>query len=150
MYSFTERFDWSELVNNIAGGINTFVSEFDWKANGRKLEAFLDNLCGSLVDMAEKTDWEAFGKGVGDMLTQVDWMGHLKQVIKAVVKSLGGLFDGMEASGTAGKIAAFLGKAFIAVKIADITGISDLVKLLLKAIGKKLIGPKQSENCPVI
>ncbi|WP_342979453.1 MULTISPECIES: hypothetical protein [unclassified Ruminococcus] len=140
LYSFTERFDWSELVNNIAGGINTFVSEFDWKANGRKLEAFLDNLCGSLVDMAEKTDWEAFGKGVGDMLTQVDWLGHLKQVIKAVVKSLGGLFDGMEASGTAGKIAAFLGKAFIAVKIADITGISDLIKLLLKAIGKKLIG----------
>lgn len=140
LYSFTERFDWSELVNNIAGGINTFVSEFDWKANGRKLEAFLDNLCGSLVDMAEKTDWEAFGKGVGDMLTQVDWLGHLKQVIKAVVKSLGGLFDGLEASGTAGKIAAFLGKAFIAVKIADITGISDLVKLLLKAIGKKLIG----------
>lgn len=140
LYSFTERFDWSELVNNIARGINTFVSEFDWKANGRKLEAFLDNLCGSLVDMAEKTDWETFGKGVGDMLTQVDWVGHLKQVIKAVVKSLGGLFDGMEASGTAGKIAAFLGKAFIAVKIADITGISDLVKLLLKALGKKLIG----------
>ena len=140
LYSFTGRFDWSELVNNIAGGINTFVSEFDWKANGRKLEAFLDNLCGSLVDMTEKTDWEAFGKGVGDMLTQVDWLGHLKQVIKAVVKSLGGLFDGMEASGTAGKIAAFLGKAFIAVKIADITGISDLVKLLLKVIGKKLIG----------
>lgn len=139
LYSFTERFDWSELVNNIAGGINTFVSEFDWKANGRKLEAFLDNLCGSLVDMAEKTDWEAFGKGVGDMLTQVDWLGHLKQVIKAVVKSLGGLFDGMEASGTAGKIAAFLGKAFIAVKIADITGIGSLVKFLVTTIGKKLI-----------
>lgn len=139
LYSFTERFDWSELVNNIAGGINTFVSEFDWKANGRKLEAFLDNLCGSLVDMAEKTDWEAFGKGVGDMLTQVDWLGHLKQVLKAVVKSLGGLFDGMEASGTAGKIAAFLGKAFIAVKIADITGIGSLVKFLVTTIGKKLI-----------
>ena len=59
------------------------------KRIGRKLEAFLDNLCGSLVDMAEKTDWEAFGKGVGDMLTQVDWLGHLKQVIKAVVESLG-------------------------------------------------------------
>ena len=139
LYSFTERFDWSGLVNNIAGGINTFVSEFDWKANGRKLEAFLDNLCGSLVDMAEKTDWEVFGKGVGDMLTQIDWVGHLKQVIKAVVKSIGGLFDGMEASGTAGKIAAFLGKAFIAVKIADITGIGSLVKFLVTTIGKKLI-----------
>ena len=46
----------------------------------------------------------------------------------------------MEESGTAGKIAAFLGKAFIAVKIADITGIGSLVKLLIGAIGKKIIG----------
>lgn len=145
LYSFTERFDWSELVNNIAGGINTFVSEFDWKANGRKLEAFLDNLCGSLVDMAEKTDWEAFGKGVGDMLTQIDWVGHLKQVIKAVVKSLGGLFDGMEASGTAGKIAAFLGKAFIAVKIADITGIGTLVGKLIGHIGDKIMAKESAD-----
>ena len=139
LYSFTERFDWSGLVNNIAGGINTFVSEFDWKANGRKLEAFLDNLCGSLVDMAEKTDWEVFGKGVGDMLTQIDWVGHLKQVIKAVVKSIGGLFDGMEASGTAGKIAAFLGKAFLAIKIGQITGLSSFVASLVAWIGKKLL-----------
>ena len=45
----------------------------------------------------------------------------------------------MEASGTAGKIVAFLGKAFIAVKIADITGIGSLVKFLVTTIGKKLI-----------
>lgn len=54
LYSFTRRFDWTGLVNNIAGGINTFISEFDWKNNGRKLEAFLNSLCSSLVDMAEK------------------------------------------------------------------------------------------------
>lgn len=139
LYSFTERFDWSELVNNIAGGINTFVSEFDWKANGRKLEAFLDNLCGSLVDMVEKTDWEALGQGIGEMLGQINWVKHLKQVITVITRTLGGLFDGLETSGTAGKIAAFLGKAFIAVKIADITGIGSLVKFLVTTIGKKLI-----------
>lgn len=44
LYSFTRRFDWTGLVNNIAGGINTFISEFDWKNNGRKLEAFLNSL----------------------------------------------------------------------------------------------------------
>lgn len=45
------------------------------------------------------------------------------------------MFDVLEASGTAGKIAAFLGKAFIAVKIADITGIGSLVKFLVIVIG---------------
>lgn len=63
----------------------------------------------------------------------------LKQVITAITRTLGGLFDVLEASGTAGKIAAFLGKAFIAVKIADITGIGSLVKFLVTTIGKKLI-----------
>ncbi len=139
LYSFTRRFDWTGLVNNIAGGINTFISEFDWKNNGRKLENFLDNLCGSLVNMAEKTDWEAFGQGIGEMLGQINWVKHLKQVITAITRTLGGLFDGLEASGTAGKIAAFLGKAFIAVKIADITGIGSLAKFLVTTIGKKLI-----------
>lgn len=123
MYSFTRRFDWTGLVNNIAGGINTFISEFDWKNNGRKLEAFLNSLCSSLVNMAEKTDWEAFGQGIGEMLGQINWVKHLKQVITAITRTLGGLFDGLETSGTAGKIAAFLGKAFIAVKIADITAL---------------------------
>lgn len=65
--------------------------------------------------------------------------GYLKQVITAITRTLGGLFDVLEASGTAGKIAAFLGKAFIAVKIADITGIGSLVKFLVTTIGKKLI-----------
>lgn len=64
---------------------------------------------------------------------------NLKQVITAITRTLGGLFDVLEASGTAGKIAAFLGKAFIAVKIADITGIGSLVKFLVTTIGKKLI-----------
>ena len=139
LYSFTRRFDWTGLVNNIAGGINTFISEFDWKNNGRKLEVFLNSLCSSLVDMAEKTDWEALGQGIGEMLGQINWVKHLKQVITAITRTLGGLFDVLEASGTAGKIAAFLGKAFIAVKIADITGIGSLVKFLVTTIGKKLI-----------
>ena len=137
--SLVDHIDWTGLVNNIAGGINTFISEFDWKNNGRKLEAFLNSLCSSLVDMAEKIDWEAFGQGIGEMLGQINWVKHLKQVITAITRTLGGLFDGLEASGTAGKIAAFLGKAFIAVKIADITGIGSLVKFLVTTIGKKLI-----------
>ncbi len=63
-------------------------------------------------------------------------MSRIGDIIKEV---LGGVFDGLEESGTAGKIAAFLGRAFVLVKIADITGLSSLVKLVVGAIGKKLI-----------
>lgn len=140
LYNFAVNFNWKQMVDNIAGGINTFVSKFDWKGNGRKLEIFLNNLCTSLVGLAQKTNWEEVGKGIGTFLSQIDWSKHLWQVIEAIKTTIGGLFDGLEEGGTAGKIAAFLGKAFIAVKIADITGIGSLVKLLIGAIGKKIIG----------
>ena len=140
LYNFAVNFNWKQMVDNIAGGINTFVSKFDWKGNGQKLEIFLNNLCTSLVGLAQKTNWEEVGKGIGTFLSQIDWGKHLWQVIEAIKTTIGGLFDGLEEGGTAGKIAAFLGKAFIAVKIADITGIGSLVKLLIGAIGRKIIG----------
>lgn len=145
LYNFVTTFDWTQLVNNIAGGINAFVSTFDWKGNGEKLEVFLSNLCDAIVDFVETTDWEAVGSGIGTFLSQSDWLGHLKQVTAAIVKALKELFDGLETSGTAGKIASFLGKAFLAVKIANITGISTLVSLLIGHIGTKIAESKNAE-----
>lgn len=146
LYDFTIHFDWKQLVGNIAGGINTFIETFDWKGNGQKLEVFLTNLCNALTDFVETTDWEVVGEGIGDFLSQIDWWGHLKQVADAIKDTLDDLFEGLEESGTAGKIAAFLGKAFLAVKISDITGISSLVKLLVGFIGKKLIGSEATAS----
>ena len=146
LYNFAVNFSWKQMVDNIAGGINTFVSKFDWKGNGQKLEIFLNNLCASLVELAQKTNWEEVGKGIGTFLSQIDWGKHLWQVIEAIKTTIGGLFDGLEEGGTAGKIAVFLGKAFLAVKISDITGISNLVKLLVGFIGKKLIGSEATAS----
>ena len=146
LYNFATNFNWKQMVDNIAGGINTFVAKFDWKGNGQKLEVFLTNLCNALTDFVKTTDWEAVGKGIGDFLAQIDWWGHLKQVVDAIKDTLGDLFDGLEESGTAGKIVAFLGKAFLAVKIAQITGISSLVKALVGFIGKKLIGSEATAS----
>lgn len=145
LYNFATTFDWTQMVDNIAGGINEFISTFDWKGNGEKLEVFLDNLCDAIVDFVETTDWEDIGKGIGTFLSQIDWLGHLKQVTTAIVKALKDLFDGLETSGTAGKIASFLGKAFLAVKIANITGISTLVSLLIGHIGTKIAESKNAE-----
>lgn len=140
LYQFAIDFEWTDLAEDIADGINTYISEFKWKENGQKLEVFLDNLCSSLVEMAEKTDWEELGYEIGTFLSQVDWKEHLSQVVDAIKEALGGLFDGLEASGTAGKIAAFLTKAFIAIKIGQITGLNSFTGSLVAWIGKKLIG----------
>lgn len=139
LYEFTTNFEWTDLVDNIADGINTFIGEFKWEENGQKLEAFLEDLCSSLVDFAEKTDWEELGRNIGDFLSQVEWKKHLKQVIYAIRKAIKELFDGLEEGGTAGKIVAFFGKAFLAVKVAHILGIDSLVGSLVSHIGSKLL-----------
>lgn len=140
LYNFATTFDWTQMVSNIAGGINEFISTFDWKGNGEKLEVFLTNLCDALTDFVKTTDWEAVGNGIGTFLSQIDWWGHLWQVVHAIKDAIGRLFDGLEASGTAGKIVAFLGKAFLAIKVAQILGIDDLVVAIVGYIGRKLIG----------
>lgn len=139
LYSFAVNFDWQQLVDNVTDGMNTFFTEFDWKGNGEKLNVFITNLLDSLLEIAETTDWESFGRGVGEFLGEIDWLSHLSRIGDIIKEVLGGIFDGLEESGTAGKIAAFLGRAFVLVKIADITGLSSLVKLVVGAIGKKLI-----------
>lgn len=131
LLNFTRRFNWKELVDNIADGVNRFLREFNWTENGKALDEFIGDLLTALLLFAETTDWEAFGKGVADFLKEVDWKGHLGTVIDIIKEILGGLFDGLEESGTAGSIAAFLGKAFLAVKVADITGIGGLITKLL-------------------
>nr|DAH62267.1 MAG TPA: minor tail protein [Bacteriophage sp.] len=144
LYNFATDFNWTQMVSNIAGGINTFVAKFDWKGNGQKLEVFLQKLCDALTDFVKTTDWEAVGNGIGTFLAQIDWWGHLWQVVHAIKDAIGRLFDGLEASGTAGKIVSFLGKAFLAIKVAQIFGIDKLVTSLVGFIGSKLIGSQAS------
>lgn len=135
--SFTLTFDWQNLVDNIAGGINKFISTFDWKGNAEKLNLFIQNLLQTLLDIAREVNWEELGKGIADFITGIDWWSALTKVVETIATTLGGLFDGLEASGTAGKIAAFLGKAFIAVKIANITGLTSLVGGIISYIISK-------------
>lgn len=139
LFEFARTVNWNEIANNVSYGLNTAFHNMNWKEAGKSLEAFLDGLVGFLVDCLGNTNWEEFGHGVGTFLAQVDWGGHLWDMITAIAGAIGDLFEGLDESGTAGKIISFLGKAFLAAKIADITGIDSLVKKLVSVIGTKLI-----------
>lgn len=146
LHNFTVNFEWTDLVDDIVSGINTFIRKFEWTKNGKTLEEFLDKLCNSLVEFAHNTNWEEFGKGVGNMLAEVDWSEHLRQVVDVIKTTIGKLFDGLEESGTAGKIVAFLGKAFIAAKALDILGIKPLITKIVSHIAAKLLTKENITN----
>ena len=71
------------------------------------------------------------------------WGTLLKTAAKLLISGFAGIFNGLDESGTAGKIASFLGKAFLAIKIGQITGLSSFVASLVAWIGKKLIRRKR-------
>lgn len=129
--NFTETFNWQEFTDNVASGISTFLSDMDWKENGEALGNFLSHLCAALKGSITKDTFYELGKGIGEFLGKLPWKDLLLTAGQLIIDGLSGVFDGLEESGTAGQIAAFLGKAFIAVKIADITGIGTLVGKLI-------------------
>lgn len=141
--NFTKTVKWDKLEKNVTDGLNTAFSNMKWEDAGKSLNDFIGNLVGFLVGILKNTNWEEFGEGLGTMLSKIDWGKYLWDMIIAIKDAIGNLFDGLEKGGTAGKIAAFLGKAFLTVKIAQITGLDSLIKLLIGAIGKKLF---TSEN----
>ena len=136
---FTKDFDWDEVAENIGNGIATFIKDFKWKENGEALRDFLSHLCTALADALTPETFYDLGKGIGEFLGQMPWGTLLKTAAKLLISGFAGIFNGLDESGTAGKIASFLGKAFLAIKIGQITGLSSFVASLVAWIGKKLI-----------
>ncbi len=136
---FTKDFDWDEVAENIGNGIATFIKDFKWKENGEALRDFLSHLCTALTDALTPETFHDLGKGIGEFLGQMPWGTLLKTAAKLLISGFAGIFNGLDESGTAGKIASFLGKAFLAIKIGQITGLSSFVASLVAWIGKKLI-----------
>ena len=136
---FTEDFDWDEVAENIGNGIATFIQDFKWKENGEALGDFLSHLCTALTDALTPDTFHDLGEGIGDFLGQLPWGTLLKTAAKLLIGGFAGIFDGLDESGTAGKIASFLGKAFLAIKIGQITGINSFVGALVTKLGAKLL-----------
>ena len=136
---FTEDYEWDKVAENIGNGIATFIQEFKWKENGEALGDFLSHLCTALTDALTPETFHDLGKGIGEFLGQMPWGTLLKTAAKLLISGFAGIFNGLDESGTAGKIASFLGKAFLAIKIGQITGLSSFVASLVAWIGQKLL-----------
>ena len=117
--SFAETFEWDELVDNIVNGITEFIETFEWEENAERLNTFLVNLLGSLKRLAEEIPWEELGQKIGEFIAGIDWPTVLYDVGTIIAETLGGIFDGLEASGFAGSVTAWLLRAFLLVKVGS-------------------------------
>lgn len=145
--SFTETFNWDDLATKIRDGIAEFIKTTNWKENGEALGSFISHLCTALKDSLTKDTFYEFGEGVGTFLGGLPWGEILGTAASLVIGGLSTAFNGLvdgikENHPLVGSLVDILGRAFLVVKIANITGISSLVELIVKEIAKKFVTVK--------
>ena len=148
--SFTETFNWDDLATKIRDGIAKFIKETNWKENGQALGDFISHLCTALKDSLTTDTFYEFGQGVGTFLGELPWGEILSTAADLILGGLSSAFNGLvdgikEDHPLVGSLVDILGKAFLAVKIANITGISTLVGSLVGHIASKIAEKKNAE-----
>ena len=150
--SFTETFNWDDLATKIRDGIAKFIKDTNWKENGQALGDFISHLCTALKDSLTKDTFYEFGEGVGTFLGGLPWGEILGTAASLVIGGLSTAFNGLvdgikENHPLVGSIVDILGRAFLVVKIANISGISNLVVLIIGKIAEKIAA---EENAKII
>lgn len=143
--SFTATFNWDDFTKNLGDGISKFISDMHWKENGKALGDFLIHLCDALTDALTPNTFRKLGEGIGDFIGQLPWGKLLATAAKLLISGFGEAMSGLWESGLSGKITAGLTTAFVAVKIADITGIGTLVGKLIGHIGDKIMAKESAD-----
>nr|DAH98156.1 MAG TPA: minor tail protein [Caudoviricetes sp.] len=143
--NFTATFKWDNFTKNLGDGISKFIADMDWKENGKALGDFLSHLCDALTGTLTPNTFRKLGEGIGDFIGQLPWGKLLATAAKLLIIGFGEAMSELWESGLSGKITAGLTTAFVAVKIADITGIGTLVGSLVGHIASKIAEKKNAE-----
>ena len=142
---FTKKFEWNDFTKNLGDGISKFIADMNWKENGKALGDFLSHLCDALTDTLTPNTFRKLGEGIGDFIGQLPWGKLLATAAKLLISGFGEAMSELWESGLAGKITAGLTTAFVAVKVADITGIGTLVGKLIGFIGDRIMAKESTE-----
>ena len=70
--AFGEEFDWYDLGNSIAEGINEFFRTFDFEALAETLNTWVDGLEETIKGFLQNLDWKDILSGIGEFLTTLD------------------------------------------------------------------------------
>ena len=108
--NFTASVPWEAMAISIYTGLNNMIQGINWEEAGKILSAFVMKLLGVFQEVAQKTDWEGLARGIGELLSNIDWMGILGTVWNVLWEVFSGCIDGLFET-LAGKI--ILGMAVI-------------------------------------
>lgn len=117
--AFTITVDWDGLAENISNGLNNMIHGVNWAENGATLSRFVRDMLGTIKDVAKEVDWEGLGKGIGDFLAEIDWVGILTDVGTIIYEAASGMISGLFDSDS-GTVFKLITTFFVGSKLAGI------------------------------
>lgn len=123
--TLADNIQWSAIAKKIYTSLNIAFRGIHWADCGKALSDFVIHLLDTLLEVASKTDWQALGRGIGEFIGSIDWVGAFARLAVIIGDALGGVLEGLFST-TSGKVIAGLFvlyngiKAFLAVKAADL------------------------------
>lgn len=133
--SFGETFDWEDLGDSIAAGINEFFEMFDFAALARSWNTWAQGILDAAIRAIEKTNWGMIGKRIGIFLANLDFVEYGKKVGKLIWDAINAGVDFFKSS---------FKEAPFETLILSITGIYNALKLFNAS--KIVLGIKKIYN----
>lgn len=111
---FIATVEWSDIADNITNGLNTMIHETNWEEAGAVLGNAVLELLGVFGQVANDTDWEGLGRGIGQFLENIPWMEILSTTFGIIWDVLSGLISGLfDTNG--GKVVLGIGAGVLAI-----------------------------------
>ena len=102
--SFGEEFDWTNLGDSIAAGVNRFFETFDFSALGRTINTWVHGIYDTITTAIRNIKWSEVWDGVTDFLSEID-LETISLIIGAfALKYAGKILTGKILKETIGKL----------------------------------------------
>lgn len=142
--SFGEEFDWHNLGESLAAGINNFFETFDATAAAENINVWIKGALETVTTLLDETDFELIGNKIGEFLSELDFGEILGDIAGLVWEALKGGFAGIKGIFEEAPLEASLISAFA---ICKFTGLGDKVGGLIgNAVFDSLKEPKTWAN----
>jgi hypothetical protein len=90
-YGFITEFDWSSFGQGIADGINGILTTTNWVELAEGASSLVIGLLDSIATAIREIDWLNIGNTIGEMLSNINWLGIAGGIIDLLVSAFNGL-----------------------------------------------------------
>lgn len=81
-------FDFKNLGNSIAAGINTFFYTFNFKGLAESINTWCNGLLDSIISFLKETHWSYIGEKIGEFISDIEFTEILGKVGKAIWEAI--------------------------------------------------------------